>query len=346
MSNTRFTIDQGITSVFTSPEIALSPEFKRDILDISAFKARLGLLAIDELHLVKQWASFPSQYTSLYALRIRIGLQVPCLGLTVSLAKNLLSEIRQSTGFNGDVTILRLDIDRPNICIGVDSLLYPQARMEDLYWLLPAEYTGPRYIPKTIVYFESISRLLKAVGHLTNRMLRLNYPVTALGLVKSYYSWLNEYDKNKAEIEFAKPSDECLGIRILCSTDAYGLGVNNPDVRWVIQWLVPNDPEAILQRMGRAMRKSSCGNGQYLMLCEPWVKTPSSNKTNDHSYMDLQKSSSLAQEISTQSSISASLSTKGKRGSDESAKKRQKLHPGVRAFIDADCYIPHILYSI
>lgn len=61
-------------------------------------------------------------------------------------------------------------------------------------------------------------------------------------------------DKEKVGAQFEIPSDQCVGPRILIATDAYGLGIDNPDVERVIQWLVPKSMAGLFQRLGRALR--------------------------------------------------------------------------------------------
>ena len=102
-------------------------------------------------------------------------------------------------------------------------------------------------------------------------MIRLGYPDDAKRLIKPYYTWEAEYDKIKTADSFAQSNETCMDVRILCSTDAYGVGVDNPDVEIIIQWLLPPDPESILQRMGRAMRASFIKTARYTILCQPWA---------------------------------------------------------------------------
>ena len=68
-------------------------------------------------------------------------------------------------------------------------------------------------------------------------------------------------------------SNECTAPRILLATDAYGLGIDNPDVARVWQWLLPSLMQKLYQRMGRAMR---CGEGQahFTVLHPPWCIGP------------------------------------------------------------------------
>ena len=66
-------------------------------------------------------------------------------------------------------------------------------------------------------------------------------------------------DKQKTAARFGLSSAQCTFPRILTATDAYGLGIDNPDVKRVVQWLLPSSMQKLYQRLSRAMR---CGQKQ------------------------------------------------------------------------------------
>ena len=178
--------------VLTSPELALSKEFQNDILVRNTpFKRRLGLLAIDELHLVSQWDEFRPEYGQIHALRIRVGQDIPCVGLSATLSNELLRKAIKSCGFKGDVEILRSTIDRPNIHIQVQHLQHTKKSMDDLCRVLPMQYSGPCSIPKTLIHTQTIAEALQAMTRLRKRMMELGYPTEAAKLVKSFYLTIN-----------------------------------------------------------------------------------------------------------------------------------------------------------
>ena len=79
---------EGYTHIFTSPEIALSKKFKKNILDDPEFTDRLCLLAIDEIHLVDKWEkTFCLLYAEIEKVRKRIPCNIPLLGISGTLTK-------------------------------------------------------------------------------------------------------------------------------------------------------------------------------------------------------------------------------------------------------------------
>lgn len=65
---------QNYTHVFTSPEIALSKKFKANVLDDPRFSSRLSLLAINKIHLVKEWGK---SFRPLYAEIEKVWKRIP-----------------------------------------------------------------------------------------------------------------------------------------------------------------------------------------------------------------------------------------------------------------------------
>ena len=159
-------------------------------------------------------------------------------------------------------------MDRPEIYIETDVLKHDQVSMLDLLFLLPVTVTRPQDIPKTIIYMNDIKSIQAAVRIMRRWMNELGYPPEAEKLVQPYFAIMAKSDKQRISREFAKLDEDCSSCRIILATDAYGLGIDNPDVR-VVQWLLPPSMSALYQRMGRAMR---CGRGRavYTLLYPAW----------------------------------------------------------------------------
>lgn len=58
---------------------------------------------------------------------------------------------------------------------------------------------------------------------------------------------MSEWDKNLIAQAFSVPGEENIECTILVATDAYGMGINNPDVRLVIQWDIPLSFDSMIQ---------------------------------------------------------------------------------------------------
>jgi superfamily II DNA helicase RecQ len=108
--------------------------------------------------------------------------------------------------------------------------------MLDLLFLLPVTVTRPQDIPKTIIYMNDIKSIQAAVKIMRRWMNELGYPPDAEKWVQPYFSIMAKSDKQRISQEFAKLDEDCLSCRIIIATDAYGLGIDNPDVhRYFLQ---------------------------------------------------------------------------------------------------------------
>ncbi|KAL8663963.1 MAG: hypothetical protein Q9168_007997 [Polycauliona sp. 1 TL-2023] len=131
-----------------------------------------------------------------------------------------------------------------------------------------------RTIPKTVVYIDSI-KLVEAAAHvLIKKLIQAGCSKTsAFDAVEAYHSELAEFDKRSISSEFAKPDVESVlespRHRIVVATDAMGMGIDNPDIRLVVQWKQPPSMCALWQRVGRAARSQAiCG--EFVWFVESW----------------------------------------------------------------------------
>jgi superfamily II DNA helicase RecQ len=96
---------------------------------------------------------------------------------------------------------------------------------------------------------------------------------STINAIQVYHSELAESDKRRISTEFEKPDTESIlesSIhRIIIATDAMGMGIDNPDIRLVIQWGVPPSIGALMQRAGRCARGKAV-YGEFIWLIPAW----------------------------------------------------------------------------
>lgn len=66
---------------------------------------------------------------------------------------------------------------------------------------------------------------------------------------------MSKWDKNLIAQAFRVPRKKNIECTILVAMDVYGIGINNPDIRLVIQWDIPLSFDSMIQQMDRAGRK-------------------------------------------------------------------------------------------
>ncbi len=106
-------------------------------------------------------------------------------------------------------------------------------------------------------------------------MKKLGYPSGYDAWIWRYYSVVSEWDKTIIADAFRMPGDdnglECV---ILVATDKYGIGINNPDIRLIVQCDVPISFDVMIQRMGRVSRKGESSTFVLLKPKKTQVKDP------------------------------------------------------------------------
>jgi superfamily II DNA helicase RecQ len=110
------------THIVTSPEQIAMDWFLDLVRDVD-FRDRIGLVAIDECHLVSTWASFREAYAQVFTLRANLLPSVIWFGCTATLTREQEAEVIKFGGFRregrmpGDLEVVRTSIDRPDISL-------------------------------------------------------------------------------------------------------------------------------------------------------------------------------------------------------------------------------------
>lgn len=309
--------------VFTSPEIATSKLFAQGVLRNSEFYNRFCLLAVDEVHTVDEWAGFRPDYMNIFVLRARLPEKVPLFATSATIPDDLLVELKQSCGFRQNPSIMRTSLDHPEIYLQLSAAKHPMKGMLDLQHLLPETATIATDIPKTIIFMDSCAMILEAERLFRNWMADLDYPTESNTWVKPYFSSMAKVDKIATSETFGQISSECLATRILIATDAYGLGIDNPDVARVVQWQAPPSMSKLYQRLGRAMRNGS-GLTSFLRIYQPSLVGPRSNKVLKRNQHDSGASGKILED------------SEGKtKNNDKGATRRANLSLGLWEMINA-----------
>ncbi|MFT8727112.1 MAG: RecQ family ATP-dependent DNA helicase [Liquorilactobacillus ghanensis] len=215
--------------IFISPEMALQPAI------IQRFKAlKLGLLVIDEAHCISQWGpDFRPDYLQLGKLRQILG-QPLTLALTATATPQIKKDICQLLFAAAQPQLVQQSIDRPNIFLAVESTANFSEKNAILLRLVQQLKTPG------LIYFTS----RKA----TEKFARLLTEKTGLSAA-AYHADLNQQER------FAVQQQFMLGnLDVVCATSAFGMGINQKNVRYVIHYHLPTDLESYLQEIGRAGR--------------------------------------------------------------------------------------------
>jgi ATP-dependent DNA helicase RecQ len=201
----------------------------------------IPLLAIDEAHCVSQWGhDFRPDYTRVGDIRQLLGCPTT-IALTATATRAVQQDIIHQLGLRLDeVELFHEGIDRPNLVLAVEEVWGEDDKLRRLQEIL-----GPRLLAREttsgshIVYFTLIKTL--------ERFSRL---LEAEGLPHGcYHGGLNASERRRMQEAFLA-GDE----RLILATNAFGMGIDKPDIRTVTHAEVPGSLESYYQEIGRAGR--------------------------------------------------------------------------------------------
>jgi ATP-dependent DNA helicase RecQ len=215
--------------LYVAPERFSSPGFV-DLMQ----KIRPKLFAIDEAHCISQWGhDFRPEYSMLGAVRKRLG-NPPTIALTATATSDVRQDIIDNLQLRNP-KIYVTGFDRPNLLY--ESRILPKVQEKNAAMLqLLREETG-----SGIIYCAT----RKAVDEVTAMLkdsLR-NRPIF------NYHAGMENQDRSTNQQQFM---DTAASVAV--ATNAFGMGINKPDLRFVIHYNLPGTLEAYYQEAGRAGR--------------------------------------------------------------------------------------------
>jgi len=213
--------------VYTTPEQLANPEF-RDLLR----QQMIDLFVVDEAHCVSQWGhDFRPDYLSLSTVIENIG-RPPVLALTASATPDVIDDICSQLSIP-DAQIVHTGFYRDNLRLSVIPASGEiDKRLELAKVLAKSEGCG-------IIYAATV----RAVEELTESL--ANKGIVAEG----YHGRLSIKLRTDIQDRFMRGD-----LKVIVATNAFGLGIDKPDIRFVVHFQMPGSLEAFYQEFGRAGR--------------------------------------------------------------------------------------------
>lgn len=209
----------------------ISPErISTRIFEAKVGRLNLSLVAIDEAHCISQWGyDFRPSYLKIASLRSLISEKVPFLALTASATPQVIDDILNKLEFR-ERNVLKTSFERKNI-----SYLVRHVEEKGTYLIK----TLRNVKGSGIVYVRSRKRCKEVAEHLVENGINADF----------YHAGLSD------ELRDKKQSSWSVGeTRVIVSTNAFGMGIDKSDVRFVIHWDIPDSIENYFQESGRAGR--------------------------------------------------------------------------------------------
>jgi len=219
--------DESSDFVFTTPERLTSDEFSETLRD-----KEIGLVVIDEAHCISQWGhDFRPAFLEIRDAVKTLG-EPQVLALTATATPEVIEDIRKQLG-RPDMQVVRGGVYRENLRFSVIHTTSDHEKRAKLEQKL-------REIPGSkIIYCATV----KAVEEVTEFLRAHDIEV------ESYHGRMTP--KRRTEVQDAFMSGE---LDTIVATNAFGMGVDKPDIRAVIHWQIPGSIEAYYQEAGRSGR--------------------------------------------------------------------------------------------
>lgn len=215
--------------IFVTPERFTSGEFLQELR-----KRTVNFVVIDEAHCISEWGhDFRPAYLSLGAAIKTLSLP-PVLALTATATPEVTADIEKQLDL-GKLQVVKTGIYRPNLYFGVKRVTNEREKHEELIRILN-EHEGVG-----IIYAATV----KTVEELTDWLKAFDFKI------EKYHGRMKAGERKQNQDAFMNGEHKAI-----VATNAFGMGIDKPDIRFVVHYQMPGSLEAYYQEAGRAGRDS------------------------------------------------------------------------------------------
>jgi len=216
--------DKDFKFLYVSPE-----RLKTSTFLVNLQQMNITLLAVDEAHCISQWGyDFRPPYLEIAEIR-KFFPAVPVLALTATATPEVVRDIQEKLHFR-KINVFQKSFKRENLTYFV---MYEENKMGRLLKLIEKN-------PGTgIIYVRNRRRTKEIAEYLQHFNVSADF----------YHAGLDSATRDKKQLEWMNDKTQ-----VIVSTNAFGMGIDKPDVRWVVHLDIPDTLEAYFQEAGRGGR--------------------------------------------------------------------------------------------
>lgn len=221
--------------LYVSPERLQTEVFMKNLHDLS-----VSLIAVDEAHCISQWGyDFRPSYLKIAELRDSIP-NIPVIALTASATEKVIQDIQDKLHFrNGKTNVFKNSFARKNLHYIVQ---YEEDKIGRLFSVCEkVKGTG-------IVYVRNRRKTVETAQILHEHGISADY----------YHAGLSSDERKQKQADWINNK-----TRVIVATNAFGMGIDKPEVRFVVHLDLPDSLEAYFQEAGRGGRD---GKTAYALL--------------------------------------------------------------------------------
>ena len=213
--------------IFVTPERFTTQEFLAELR-----KATINFVVIDEAHCISEWGhDFRPAYLSLGAA-VKTLSAPPVLALTATATPEVTADIEKQLDL-GKLRVIKTGIYRPNLYFEVKRVTNEREKHEELMRILN-EHEG-----MGIIYVATV----KTVEALTDWLKSFDFKI------EKYHGRMKASERKSNQDAFMNGE-----LKAIVATNAFGMGIDKPDIRFVVHYQMPGSLEAYYQEAGRAGR--------------------------------------------------------------------------------------------